>query len=197
MKAAQNVFSKLGSFYANIATMETIINISHDNFHLELEIEDSQFWNTLSKGEKDHIKLLKSFVFAAHDYISSELSDKPSEVILNIHYCRTEQVQSLNSQYRNNDKDTDVLSFPLFESLGELPIDTPAVLGDIYISLDQALKQSLEHSIDLSSELVHLIIHGFFHLLGLDHERSEAEAKQMDDLEQKMLTRVQNTYSRI
>lgn len=177
--------------------MESFINIAHDNFELELEIEDMDFWNSLDRGDKDHKKLLNSLVYSIHDYFLKHLPQHRSKIILNCHYSRSEQVQALNKQYRNKDYDTDVLSFPIFESLEEMPTDSPADIGDIYISVDQAQKQANEHQIDLNSELIHLIIHGFFHLIGYDHERSEQEDKLMRELESKMLDRVQNTYSRI
>ena len=177
--------------------MESFINIAHDNFELELEIEDLDFWKSLDRGDKDHQKLLNSLVFSIHDYFLKNLPERASKIVLNCHYSRSEQIQSLNKDYRNKDSDTDVLSFPIFECLEELPIDSPADIGDIYISLDQASLQAREHEIDLNSELIHLIIHGFFHLIGYDHERSEQEEKLMSELESKMLDRVQNTYSRI
>lgn len=173
------------------------MNISHENFTLELENDDLSYWNTLDLGEKDHKKLLRALTYSIHDYLSREAQIQPSQFILNCHYSRSNVVRELNRQYRNKDKDTDVLSFPLFEDLEEVTEGVPAILGDIYISLDQACLQAVEYDIDLSSELIHLIIHGFFHLIGFDHERSSEEEKLMSELEQKMVKRVQNTYSKI
>ena len=173
------------------------MNISHENFTLELENEDLVFWNELELGEKDHKKLLRALTYSLHEYLNREAVIMPSQFILNCHYCRTNEVKELNRQYRGKDKDTDVLSFPLFENLEELTEAVPAILGDIYISIDQAQIQAKEFDIDLSSELIHLIIHGFFHLIGYDHERSSEEEKLMSELEQTMVKRVQNTYSRI
>jgi len=99
-----------------------------------------------------------------------------------------EEMSRLNSQYRGKEGPTNVLSFPFAEgadeSLASLPIKE---LGDIIISLDTALRESIEFAQPFHLRLSWLIVHGLLHLLGHDHEHSEAEAVRMYDMEQELL----------
>lgn len=90
-------------------------------------------------------------------------------------------IQVLNKNYRNKDKATDVLSFPLLEGEGaEFSIS----LGDLVISLETSNRQAGELSLSKTERLVQLIIHGLLHLLGYDHENvSPEEEKRMQDRE--------------
>lgn len=87
------------------------------------------------------------------------------------------KIRKLNSQYRNIDKPTDVLSFAQEDD--DIDNMSPHLLGDVVISAETAKHQAKEHQLDFTEELVLLIIHGILHLQGLDHERSPGEAKEM------------------
>ncbi|WP_136807599.1 pyridoxine 5'-phosphate synthase [Desulfosediminicola flagellatus] len=104
-----------------------------------------------------------------------------------------EEIRWLNSQYRNKDTATNVLSFALTEgeadTLDFLPINE---LGDIIISLDTALRESIEFGQSLQYRMSWLILHGLLHLLGHDHERSEQEAEDMYAKEQELLKRLEH-----
>ena len=80
-------------------------------------------------------------------------------------------IKELNTQYRNKDCTTDVLSFALNE--GEEPeiVDGPAVnlIGDIIISVETAKRQAEEYGHSLEREMAFLTVHGMMHLLGYDH----------------------------
>jgi probable rRNA maturation factor len=95
-------------------------------------------------------------------------------------------IRALNRDYRKKDRATDVLSFSQIEERGSTPPDPRAVhnthgmpLGDVVISIDTALAQSREYGVAPAERLRTLLIHGFLHLLGYDHERSPAEARKM------------------
>jgi rRNA maturation RNase YbeY len=95
-------------------------------------------------------------------------------------------IQRLNREYRHIDAPTDVLSFSQIEQAGAAPPDPLSVanreglpLGDVVISIDTALRQSRELRVSAASRLRTLLIHGFLHLLGYDHERSPADARRM------------------
>ncbi|MEN8139845.1 MAG: pyridoxine 5'-phosphate synthase [Thermodesulfobacteriota bacterium] len=89
-------------------------------------------------------------------------------------------MRELNRSWRNKDRATNVLSFPQEETgEGEL-------LGDIVISVDTARAEAREQKISLHQQLRALLIHGFVHLLGYDHERSERDATEMFALEEKL-----------
>lgn len=88
-------------------------------------------------------------------------------------------LHQLNLDFRGKDKPTDVLSFP------SLPMDRP-FLGDIAVAWGVSVKDAGIQGKDISDHLVHLLIHGYLHLLGHDHETDE-EAADMEALEIKAL----------
>lgn len=92
-------------------------------------------------------------------------------------------MQALNRQYRHKDKPTNVLSFPMQDGR-EIPDGT--LLGDIVISVDTANREACAMKTPLRQRLNWLLIHGLLHLLGHDHERSEAEAILMESREQEL-----------
>ncbi len=99
-----------------------------------------------------------------------------------------EEIAWLNKHYRKISGPTNVLSFPLSESLF-------SELGDIVISVETAAREAKEKKTTLHAHLTWLLTHGLLHLLGHDHERGEKEAIAMWDLEQKLITELQNTGS--
>ncbi len=78
------------------------------------------------------------------------------------------QIQSLNKQYLNKDRPTNVISFSLQE--GDFGGVNPTLLGDIVISVDTALRDARKGNLSLEEELIFLVIHGLLHLLGYNHE---------------------------
>jgi len=97
------------------------------------------------------------------------LTNKDIELIL----TTDEEIQKLNKQFRNKDKPTDVLSFPLEDAP-----NTP--LGSIVISIDTAKKQAQKHSHSVEEEIKLLFIHGLLHLLGYDHEIDNGEMREKE-----------------
>jgi pyridoxine 5-phosphate synthase len=86
------------------------------------------------------------------------------------------RMHDLNRHYRGKDKPTNVLSFPMAED------GDPAMaylLGDIVISIDTARREAIQKKVTTQHHCRTLLIHGLVHLLGLDHERSEEEARLM------------------
>jgi len=102
-------------------------------------------------------------------------------------------IQELNFIYRQQNCPTDVLSFAMNELAdGDPDLDVEGevnVLGDIVISLEEALAQSEEYGHSLERELGYLVAHGMLHLLGYDHE-TEAERELMRNLEEKIMQKV-------
>lgn len=88
-----------------------------------------------------------------------------------------EEIHTLNREYRNVDRPTDVLSFALDEGEEDEPelIDGPEehLLGDIIISAETAQRQGEEFGHGLEREIVYLAVHGLLHLLGYDHMTDE------------------------
>jgi probable rRNA maturation factor len=95
-------------------------------------------------------------------------------------------IRELNRTFRGDDRSTDVLSFPQLRNSAAIPEDAttyhhelPAVLGDVVISVDTALRQAERLGVPAESRLRTLLIHGVLHLLGYDHEKSRADARRM------------------
>jgi probable rRNA maturation factor len=86
-------------------------------------------------------------------------------------------VRELNRRHRRRDRSTDVLSFP---SGGELEPGVPH-LGEIAVSLPQAVRQARRARWPLRSELALLLTHGFLHLLGYDHEADHGEMRRLEE----------------
>lgn len=132
----------------------------------------------------------------------------PYEVEINLLLTDNENIHRMNQEFREIDRATDVLSFPMLEY--EIPGDFSGVenepgievfhpesgellLGDIVISVDKVLEQAESYGHSAKREFAFLIVHSMLHLFGYDHieedERSEMEAKQKEILEQLQITR--------
>lgn len=111
----------------------------------------------------------------------------------NLIIVNNEYIKKLNNQYRNIDKETDVITFALEDEKTLVLPSKERILGDIYISLDKAKEQSLSYNHSFLRELTFLAVHGFYHLLGYDHLTKEDEkimfTKQEEVLEENGITR--------
>ena len=104
--------------------------------------------------------------------------------VMSIIIVDNEYIHKINKEYRNIDRETDVISFALEE--GE-SIDEPVkTLGDIYISIDRVYSQAKEYGHSVKRELFFLVTHGFLHLLGYDHMNKDDE-KKMFSLQEEIL----------
>lgn len=100
--------------------------------------------------------------------------ENPGNVEFNIILVNNEYIHTLNREYRNIDRETDVITFAL-EDYNDITYDNYRMLGDIYISLDKAHSQALEYGHSFKREICFLSVHGFLHLLGYDHMEKEDE----------------------
>ena len=102
-----------------------------------------------------------------------------SKLYISIILTTPEHIHEINKQYRNVDKETDVLSFPMFEKeeLDEMiknqNFEHEDVLGDIIISIDKVKRQAEEYGHSFKREFSYMIVHGFYHLMGYDHIKEE------------------------
>lgn len=110
-----------------------------------------------------------------------ELEDLRQDSYVSVSLVGEEEIQALNRDYRNVDTITDVLSFPLDESLIDM-----LILGDIVINTKRVLEQAEEFSHSYKRELGYLCAHSTLHLLGYDHE-VENEKKIMREKEEKVM----------
>lgn len=130
----------------------------------------------------------------ARQAFKAEKLDK-QHLYLNVILTNPEYIREVNKQYRKIDKETDVLSFPMFEkseieTLRKMENSKPDVLGDIIISIPRVMGQANEYGHSFERELSYMVIHGFYHLMGYDHE-TEKEKKQMREKEENVLKQLQ------
>ena len=113
------------------------------------------------------------------------------KVELSILITSDREIRKLNRLYRNKDKPTDVLSFPMGEEVGGWRL-----LGDVVISLDTAKVQASEFGLSLEEEIKRLLIHGIVHLLGYDHELGPEEEKKFREMEEFIQSKIEPPVSR-
>lgn len=106
-------------------------------------------------------------------------------------------IKEYNKIYRNIDKPTDVLSFPMFEreelrGLIEEGYQIEDVLGDLVISISKVREQAIEYGHSFERELAYMVVHGFYHLMGYDHMINE-EKKEMRSKEDEILNKLHIT----
>lgn len=112
-------------------------------------------------------------------------------VYINVILTNPQNIKDANKKYRNIDKETDVLSFPMFEKeeiedLKNSKSIVTEVLGDIIISIERVEQQAKEYGHSFERELSYMVVHGFYHLMGYDH-MTEEEKVVMREKEEKIL----------
>ena len=118
-------------------------------------------------------------------------------VSISISAVDKETIHSINKEYRNVDRPTDVLSFPIFEreeinamaTLENSKKVKEMELGDIIICIDVLQEHAIEYQTGILREMLYMITHGVCHLLGYDHEIEE-EKREMRILEEKILNKI-------
>ncbi|MDO4184492.1 MAG: rRNA maturation RNase YbeY [Rhodospirillales bacterium] len=152
---------------------------------LNVDIADDRWLKELPEVEK--------FSADIFDKVISEISPKwldgKNSVIINLSLNNDEEIRQLNSEFRQMDKSTNVLSFANLddeEFEAYLARNTEIELGDIIIALETMLNQSKDQDMSLHDHYCHILIHGILHLLGYDHMEAE-EAKEMEGEEIKLL----------
>ncbi len=128
-------------------------------------------------------------------FLEEEVLKAPQEkqFEVNVNVCDDETIQELNKTYRNKDKTTDVLSFPVhedFRNTGNELFEPEVCLGDIYINYYVAQEQAKKFDLSFEEEFLHLFVHGVLHLCGYDHEISVAEEEKMQNFESEIMKRI-------
>ena len=101
----------------------------------------------------------------------SEEKLKSKKLYVNVLLTNPENIRKINKEHRNIDKETDVLSFPMFEKgeIEDIKNQNEDILGDIVISIEKVKKQAEEYNHSFERELAYMVVHGFYHLMGYDH----------------------------
>lgn len=100
------------------------------------------------------------------------------------------QSHELNLEYRQKDKPTNVLSFPSEIPEEVLNLLDAIPLGDLVICLPVVLQEAQEQHKNALDHFTHMLVHGTLHLMGYDHETSEADAEEMESLEVAILAKL-------
>lgn len=104
-----------------------------------------------------------------------------------------EEIHRLNLEQRGVDRPTDVLSFPMEESLSEAEVDPlsgAVFLGSMVLCEEKAVEQAAEYGHSLEREIAFLTVHSILHLLGYDHELGEQEEREMFRKQKEILERL-------
>ena len=163
--------------------MENEINLEVKNLGLNLFPGESH------PSEKLMDLLERNLVVIA-GRTQSLLGKSFKRIEINLNIVSDEEIRQINQEYRQKDKATDVLSFPLQENVrrGDFDdFDGHLELGDIFIATGVCAQQANEHNLNFEEEFAHLFTHGFLHLCGYDHEENEVEDKLMRGLESEIM----------
>lgn len=154
------------------------LNLVWENSQDKLDVTDE----TIHLIEKCLVKALE---FEEFEY----------DTEINLLFIDNDGIKEINREYRNIDRATDVLSFPMLEEedgslviYDEDFIDDCVLLGDIVISLERAGEQAEEYGHSIEREIGFLAVHSVLHLLGYDHERGEEEEREMFSKQEKILS---------
>lgn len=134
-------------------------------------------------AEEDALHQMAARVLgAAGEFLATKeaqpFPDQPTE--LSLVFTDDESIRGINSEWRGQDKATNVLSFPAYPIA---PGDMPGpMLGDIVIARETVEREAVELDKSFEAHLTHLLVHGFLHLFGYDHMQTE-EAEEMEALE--------------
>ena len=116
-----------------------------------------------------------------------------SKLCITIILTNPENIKKVNQKYREVDRATDVLSFPMFErdeldkKIKQKNFDYEDILGDIVISIDKVKEQAKEYGHSFERELSYMLVHGFYHLMGYDHVQ-EIDKIEMRKKEEEILS---------
>ena len=132
------------------------------------------------ENEQDTANIKYSTMILVRRAIEATLDfeDFSVDAEVSVTFTDNEKIRALNNSYRGIDKETDVLSFPMISDDG-INVPGTVMLGDIVLSLEKAKEQGEYFGHGFSRELAFLCIHSTLHLLGYDHETSEADDIEM------------------
>jgi probable rRNA maturation factor len=118
------------------------------------------------------------------------LIETQTTIEISIRLTSDAEVQTLNRQYRQQDKPTNVLSFPMVQpDLVDMLANTDdgeVLLGDIVLAFETCEREAIERQVSTQDHALHLIVHGVLHLLGYDH-MTDSEAEAMEAIERDVM----------
>lgn len=152
---------------------------------------DQRIIDFIKEKTNEEVKL-NDIIYEIVENVLNEQNISIDIVDVSIQSMSSEEIREINNKYRNIDRATDVLSFPIFtmDELKSLDKSIKEIeLGDIILCLEIIEKQSIEYGTGIVREILYMITHGMCHLTGHDHEIEE-EKVIMRALEEKVLSKV-------
>jgi len=137
-----------------------------------------EIFNEINR-EIEELEILNDYV----KYIVNKLELEKCE--FNIIIVDNERIHEINREYRNVDRETDVISFAMEDNM-DIEYTDFRLLGDIYISIDKCYSQAVEYNHSKVREICFLATHGILHLLGYDH-MNEDDEREMFKLQNELL----------
>ncbi|HHW20375.1 MAG TPA: rRNA maturation RNase YbeY [Thermodesulfovibrio thiophilus] len=107
---------------------------------------------------------------------------------ISVIFIGNKKMKELNCKYRGKNATTDVLSFVYFEN----DFSGNLFLGEIFINPERVNSQAKQYNISFWHEITRVLIHGFLHIIGYDHEGNRYQTKKMQDVEEKILNYLQS-----
>jgi probable rRNA maturation factor len=145
-----------------------------------VEADISEEWDSRT----DWLALARSAVHAA---IAHSRHGGLSDSEVSVKFTSDEEIRSLNAAWRGKDKPTNVLSFPMAQ---ESELASAQLLGDIVLAHGVCAAEAADKHVGIETHAAHLVVHGTLHLLGYDHETSDADAEEMEEVERRALAAI-------
>ena len=124
---------------------------------------------------------------AVHAAVAHSRHPGLSDSEVSVKFTSNDEVRALNAAWRGRDKATNVLSFPM---AAENELAAAQLLGDIVLARGVCAAEAAARNVPVATHAAHLVVHGTLHLLGYDHETSEADAEEMETVERRALASI-------
>lgn len=165
---------------------------------LNVEVEDEQWEKALPDVLDLSYDIFEVFFPYINDEFDFEIFELEKLFIFNVLLSNDAHIQQLNKDFRSKDAPTNVLSFANMDSPDfsqEIEKTEEVELGDIILGFETCQKEALELGVELKEHFSHLLIHGFLHLLGFEHQEAE-DAEEMESIEVEILSKlnIKNPY---
>ena len=147
---------------------------------IEVEADISEEWDSRT----DWLALARS---AVHSAVAHSRHSGLCDSEVSVKFTSDEEVRSLNGAWRGKDRPTNVLSFPM---AGKDELADAQLLGDIVLAHGVCAAEAADKAVGIETHAAHLVVHGTLHLLGYDHETSDEEAEEMEDVERRALASI-------
>jgi len=138
------------------------------------------------EGQEVSPEILETMKKSAARCLELEGVDE-SRTEISVSFVEAEEIKRLNAEYRQVDSVTDVLSFPQFDDMSDIPEEGEICLGDAVICRQRAEEQAEEFGHSFEREIIYLFTHSILHLLGYDHmtdeDKSEMRAREEEVME--------------